>query len=168
MRYLKNLTVVVAMVLLPLIQISLTAVWGEFGRLAMPVFWGILLTFFYFDESWRWPLIIIAGVILDLHDGLFGVELISLAWLGAVFAFMLSRWLIHKNFVAWFLAGLLGLPIYFLSRSLIQWLFNYSVNQLWFWHFDWAEFLCFWFVNLLVVTVLYYIFVLFKKRFRHD
>ena len=155
------------MTLLPLIQSAYFSVWGSNGSLLVPVFWGILAAFFYSNKSPRWLLVIICGVVLGWQGNLFGVDLISLSLLGMVFSFILGHWLIHKNFVGWLIAGLLGLPFYLLTRTLVQRLFDYSVDKIWSWYFNWQQLFYFIIFNLIALIICYYFISLFRKYFKH-
>ncbi|MFW0838010.1 MAG: hypothetical protein ACKKL5_03340 [Candidatus Komeilibacteria bacterium] len=142
---------------LMIIHIAGLSAWGQFGVLWHLPLWFIVLGYFYLPRFWLWIVLIITGLALDIYYNFFGQELIALSLVGILLYWSLRRWLVHKNFISFFLAAVLAI----LGYTFGVWLWQNGII-IWlrpddYWTMQWSVVWHFWLLNISALVMIYLI-----------
>lgn len=166
-KFLKYLLIGIAIILISIVQVSYLPAWGSLGYLAKPILWALLLVVFFATSFTKWMLAVVAGIILDLYSGLFGQELITLLVIILLLNIIFRHWLVHRNFVSWFIASCVTLVVYILMVYLTNLILGAIFKWQFSWQFSWQQLLYFLFINLIAFVSLFYLSNLFNKVFKY-
>ncbi|OIO46691.1 MAG: hypothetical protein AUJ28_02225 [Parcubacteria group bacterium CG1_02_37_51] len=155
------------LLLLPILQLSLFGAWGSIGTAIHLVACFVIIAYFYISQTMAWWLALVGGFILDLHGHNFGEEMIFLSMIILILNILFRRWLVNRNLISLFFAGLISFSFYYLGLYLWQLLFVNTFQYFQYPTLSWSVFGIFLMVNIITIIVCFGILRLINKFFRY-
>jgi hypothetical protein len=163
MRWLSYSLVAIFTILLVLFQAAFLPALGMVGAVLHPVLWGVFFINFFMNGKYIWVYVIIGALLLDIIDGKFGLNIISLSFVTFVLIMLHQYHFALRNSLGWMLTSFVGLCVYIFSVFVL----TNTIGIVWNWYYlidlSWQMILFFFITNLVALLGVFFIHSLFQK-----